>query len=87
MFNDLHKLELTARDISLIEAALHTQKKILSVQSEAGGAGAREKLSDLTQVIRRVGRANSKITPRRARGWLTGLRTIFAPRETCGQVR
>jgi len=51
------KLDLTAKDIEMIEAALHTQKKILSVQSEAGGSGARQRLTDLTQLIGRIGKA------------------------------
>lgn len=54
---DNKKLDLTAKDIELIEAALHTQKKILSVQSEAGGTGARQRLMDLQQLIKRIGRS------------------------------
>jgi hypothetical protein len=87
MLNNLHTLELTAQDIAMIEAALHTQKKILSVQSQAGGTGAHQKLSDMSQLIRRIGRANAKATSRPTRGWLAVLRAFFAPRETCGPIR
>lgn len=57
MFNNLHSLELTSEDIKLIEAALHTQKKILSVQSQAGGSGAHLKLNELKRLIARVNRS------------------------------
>ena len=57
MLNDLNRLDLTAKDIELIESALHTQKKILAVQSEAGGTGAGQKLSDLKHLMKRIGRA------------------------------
>jgi hypothetical protein len=83
MFNNLHTLELTAQDIALIEAALHTQKKILSVQSQAGGTGAHQKLSDLKQLIGRVGRAGAKAARQPGRGWLQTLRALAAPQETC----
>lgn len=54
---DNNELDLTAKDIELIEAALHTQKKILSVQSEAGRGGARQRLTDLQHLMKRIGRA------------------------------
>ena len=57
MFEDLNRLDLTRQDIELIEAALHTHKKILAVQSEAGGTGARQKLTDLKRLMKRIGRA------------------------------
>ena len=87
MFNNLHTLELTAQDIALIEAALHTQKKILSVQSQAGGTGAHKKLVDLKQLIGRVGRAGAKTAPQPARGWLQALRAFAAPQESCKSIQ
>ncbi len=63
MLERVRQLELTAKDFEMIEAALHTQQKILSVQSEAGGTGAREKLTDLKHLMQRIGRAGS---PRKA---------------------
>ena len=70
MLDNLNRLDLTAKDIELIEAALHTQRKILSVQSEAGGAGARQKLGDLKHLIKRIGRARPGAEPRTAPGFL-----------------
>mmetsp|Transcript_39674 Transcript_39674/g.89950 ORF Transcript_39674/g.89950 Transcript_39674/m.89950 type:complete len:87 (+) Transcript_39674:26-286(+) len=57
MLDNLHNLDLTKKDIELIEAALHTQKKILSVQSQAGGSGARKKLTDIKHLMKRINRA------------------------------
>lgn len=57
MLNNKNNLQLSAQDIELIEAALHTQQKILFVQSEAGGTGARQRLTDLQQLMQRIGRA------------------------------
>lgn len=59
MLESANKLELTAKDLELIEAALHTQKKILSMQSKAGGTGSREKLSDLRHLMNRIGRTKA----------------------------
>jgi hypothetical protein len=36
LLDDTHNVDLTAQDLELIEAALHTHEKILSVQSRAG---------------------------------------------------
>ncbi|MDW4499583.1 hypothetical protein R5H30_16435 [Sulfitobacter sp. D35] len=59
MPNDNHTLELNQKDLDLIEAALHTQQKILSVQSEAGGMGAQERLSALKHLMKRLSRQKS----------------------------
>ena len=79
MFENLNRLDLTTKDIELIEAALHTQKKILAVQSQAGGSGPRRTLTDVKQLLKRVGRArrtqpenNSVSWARMARAMLTG---------------
>lgn len=63
MLDDTTKLDLTRQDIELIEQALHTQEKILSVQSRAGGAGARTRLKDLKGLIRRLDRQTAVTTP------------------------
>lgn len=60
MVSEMDQFEFTTRDIELIEAALHTQAKILSVQSEAGGCGARKKLSELKRLSKRIGAARSR---------------------------
>lgn len=90
MFNNLHSLDLTAQDIELIEAALQTQKKILSVQSQAGGSGAEKKLSELQQLISRVDRCVHSPAPRApdaSVGWLQWIGTYFAPATRCHQTR
>ncbi|MGB7242365.1 MAG: hypothetical protein WBC93_09805 [Sulfitobacter sp.] len=56
MFDDTHSLDLTDKEMDLIQAALHTQKKILSVQSKAGGSLAKARLNDLTQLLGRLKR-------------------------------
>ena len=77
MLDNLNRLDLTAKDIELIEAALQTQKKILSVQSEAGGARARQKLSDLKHLIKRVGRARPGAEKRTQPGLIAAARCFF----------
>lgn len=60
--DDMDRLDLTKKDIELIEAALHTQSKILAVQSEAGGCGAQKRLGELKHLIKRIGRAQASQT-------------------------
>ncbi len=78
MLDNLNRLDLTAKDIELIEAALHTQKKILAVQSEAGGTGARQRLSDLKHLIKRVNRARTQHSTRQNISWSRMARGFFA---------
>ncbi len=61
MMTESKSLDLTHKDLDLIEAALHTQQKILSVQSAAGGAGAKESLTDIKHLIKRL-RNQTEIT-------------------------
>lgn len=85
MIDNLHTLGLTAKDIELIESALHTQKKILSVQSEAGGSGARKKLTDLKHLMKRINRGVSPAPKVQAQGWGHFARTLFC--TDCSQPR
>ncbi|MEM1352214.1 MAG: hypothetical protein AAGF27_07705 [Pseudomonadota bacterium] len=62
-------LDLTVQEIELIEAALHTQKKILNVQSEAGGTGASKKLTDLHRLLARIGRARAADAAPQSASW------------------
>lgn len=62
MLDTANKLELSDKDIELIEGALQTQKKILSVQSQAGGTGAVHKLADVQRVMKRIGRMRASQT-------------------------
>ncbi|XDA97549.1 hypothetical protein AB1M95_15705 [Sulfitobacter sp. LCG007] len=56
MLGNSLSVELNSSDLDIIETALHTQQKILSVQSEAGAAEAKERLSALTQLLGRLSR-------------------------------
>ncbi|UWR24275.1 hypothetical protein [Sulfitobacter sp. S190] len=51
MIDAPQKLEISQKEIELIEAALQTQSKILRVQASAGGSGAREKLNDVKRTL------------------------------------
>ncbi|WP_227270571.1 hypothetical protein [Roseobacter weihaiensis] len=87
MLDSLNRLDLTVKDIELIEAALHTQKKILSVQSEAGGTGSRQKLSDLTHLMKRIGRARPASDDMPAVTWSQMARGFFSLGGSCSQLR
>ncbi len=87
MLENLNKLELTNKDIELIESALSTQKKILSVQSEAGGTGARQKLHELKHLMKRIGRSRSERKPPAGMSFLQMARNMFCADNRCGQTR
>lgn len=87
MLDDHNGLSLTAKEIELIESALHTQKKILSVQSEAGGSGARQKLSDLQRLMKRVRRAAPERDTAQTCSWGNVLRSMLGYGERCSQYR
>lgn len=84
---DMNRLALSAEDIEMIEGALHTQKKILSVQSEAGGTGARQKLSDLKQLMKRIGRARPSVERRPAQTWTQMAISFFSAQNSCSHSR
>ncbi|MEO9685389.1 MAG: hypothetical protein ABJR46_00845 [Tateyamaria sp.] len=77
MADESHSVDLTAHDLQLIEAALQTQEKILSVQSRAGGSAARTRLNDIKGLMRRLRRqtpsAQSAATP----SWSKAARQLF----------
>ena len=85
MLDNVHNLDLTAKDIELIESALHTQKKILSVQSEAGGSGARKRLTDLKHLMKRINRRTTRAQTPERQGWGFFARTLFC--TDCNQPR
>lgn len=87
MLNNLNNLELTNKDLELIESALSTQKKILSVQSEAGGTGARQKLSELKHLMSRIGRTRPTCKPAAATSFLQMARNMFSTNNQCSQTR
>ena len=51
MFDNKQKLEISQDELALIEAALHTQSKILSVQASAGGSKAVGRLNEVKRVL------------------------------------
>ncbi len=73
------KLEINQKELAVIEAALHTQAKILNVQAGAGGSTARERLNEVKRVIALI-EQNRIPDPKPARRstslWL-GLSRIF----------
>ena len=55
MVRTRHKVELTQDELEVITSALHTQEKILAVQSRAGGDPAAEaRLGELRSVLDRL---------------------------------
>ena len=77
MFDEVHKLDLSRAEIELIEAALHTQKKILSVQSKAGGQSATARLSDLRQLLKRLDRQIPTRNASKPGGWTWLARSLL----------
>lgn len=85
MLDSLHNLDLTAKDIELIESALHTQKKILLVQSQAGGSGAHKRLTDLKHLMKRIHRSTTHKAAPQSHGWGHFARALFC--TECNQTR
>ncbi len=52
------KLEISREHLNVIESALHTQSKILNVQADAGGSGARAKLNEVKRVLAHLASQN-----------------------------
>lgn len=57
MFSQRHKIDLTQHELDLIEAALHTQEKILSLQNTAEtGCPTQTRLRDIKSVLKTLNR-------------------------------
>ena len=54
MFDKQQKLDVSEGEMAVIEAALHTQVKILNLQASAGGSGARRKLNEVKRVLAQI---------------------------------
>tara|TARA_R110002049_G_scaffold10127_6_gene50582 strand:+ start:52094 stop:52333 length:240 start_codon:yes stop_codon:yes gene_type:complete len=54
MLDKQQKLEISPAELAVIEAALHTQSKILHVQASAGGTAARTRLNEVKRVLARI---------------------------------
>ena len=67
MLDQNQDIEFSVHDLEVIEEALFTQEKILSVQSRAGGNGAKTRLSELQGLLQRM---------RRQRGDKAGQKTV-----------
>ena len=72
MFDDTQKLEISQKELELIEAALHTQSKILGVEANAGGSQALRRLNDVKRVLatisqqKRTQRSATRVCPKRS---------------------
>jgi hypothetical protein len=71
MLDEKQKLEISQDDLVLIEAALHTQSKILGVQASAGGSKALGRLNDVKRVLATI--AQQKTLKRKTAAPSTGL--------------
>lgn len=67
---------LSARDLKLIQDALQTQEKILTLQSRAGGNSAKIKLNEIKDLMRRVGPGSTQQKCAARRGWLGFRRAL-----------
>jgi len=78
MFDRHKKLEISPEELAVIEAALHTQSKILNVQASAGGNTARRRLNEVKRVLARLSAqkpAETRPRCRTAAGWFGRTRT------------
>ncbi len=72
MFEKQQKLDVTADELAVIQAALHTQAKILNVQASAGGNAARRRLNEVKRALARISQQVEGTSPtgyRRFMGW------------------
>ena len=76
MLDDTYAVDLTTQALELIEAALQTQEKILSVQSRAGGNAARARLNDLKGLMRRLRRQTPAPTGGETPSWSQTARSL-----------
>lgn len=75
MMKDKHSVDLTPQELDVIQSALQTQEKILSVQSRASGDGkVATRLGELKSVLRSLRRQSPKTRPQ---GWFSMARTLF----------
>lgn len=54
MLDQIKSLKFSKHDLEVIEEALFTQEKILSVQSHAGANGAKTRLNKLQSLLQRI---------------------------------
>jgi hypothetical protein len=78
MSNDKVSVDLTRDELAVIESALRTQEKILSVQSRADGDGTvRERLAVLQRVLRALDMKSAMPPQSASQGWSMMARGLF----------
>ena len=76
MRNEKKSVDLSQQELDVIEAALRTQEKILSVQSRADVDGKiRARLDELKQVLKKLDRQSAASLP--PQGWSMTARSFF----------
>lgn len=84
MFEQHRKIDVTADELAVIEAALHTQAKILHVQASAGGNAARRRLNEVKRALSHISQqTGSNDTPER-RGFFSWFTGWFGSARTSG---
>jgi hypothetical protein len=79
MLEKQQKIDVSPAQLAVIEAALHTQSKILDVQAEAGGSTARRRLNEVKTLLAQLAQQKPAEPMRRrsrARNWF-GRSRIF----------
>ncbi len=79
MLDKQQKLEISQQELAVIETALHTQSKILTVQAGAGGRAARQRLNEVKSVLAVVAQhrvVDAKPCRKPSAAWL-GMSRIF----------
>jgi cystathionine beta-lyase family protein involved in aluminum resistance len=77
MFGVTRSVDLTAQQIEVIEAALHTQEKILSVQNRAGAdMSTRARLNELKSVLKTL-RRQTPAACAQPNHWTCKARALF----------
>ena len=87
MSYDFNKMDLSEQDMAMIEAALQTQKKILSVQNQAGGADAAQKLTELKHLMRRLGRVRPQRPVQSGWTWSNAFLNMRGTTGSCSHSR
>lgn len=78
MFDETKKLDVTKKDLEIIESALQTQFKILGMEANAGGVGALERLNDVKRALAKIDQQNPvEKAPAPKTGLRLGMGRIF----------
>lgn len=69
MFEKQEKIDVTADELAVIKAALHTQIKILGVQAGAGGNAALRRLNEVKRALAHIDQQTDAGAKPARRGW------------------